>query len=155
MRNFIICSLLIISSISFTYSQGYNTGVGVRVGFSNGLTVKHFINKKAAIEGVLSTRWKGFNITGLYEVHNNTGLYQLNWYYGTGAHIGFWNGKNVKWANDNNDYIVIGIDGVIGLEYIFDNIPFNVSLDWKPTMNLIGHSEFWGDNGAISLRYIF
>jgi hypothetical protein len=41
------------------------------------------------------------------------------------------------------------------LEYNFKEIPFNLSLDWKPALNLVGSSGFWGDGGAISIRYIF
>ena len=33
----------------------------------------------------------------------------------------------------------------------------NISLDWKPAINLVGAGDsfFWGDNGALSVRYIF
>lgn len=155
MKKIITTTFLLLLVTSFTYSQDYNTGIGIRGGLSNGLTVKHFITEKAAVEGILASRWRGFNITGLYEIHNSTGVNRLNWYYGAGAHVGFWNGKHVKWANDNNNYTVIGLDGILGLEYNFEKVPFNLSLDWKPAFNLVGHSGFWGDGGALSIRYIF
>lgn len=155
MKKNILLSLMIVFGSFYATSQDYNTGIGLRGGLSNGLTIKHFIGEKAALEGILTSRWRGFNVTGLYEIHNKTGVDRLNWYFGAGAHIGFWNGKNVKWANDNNDYVVIGIDGILGIEYNFEKVPFNISLDWKPSMNLIGYNGFWGDGGAFSLRYIF
>jgi len=31
----------------------------------------------------------------------------------------------------------------------------NIGLDWKPMLNLIGHTGFWGDGAAISVRYVF
>jgi hypothetical protein len=155
MKKNLLISLISVFSVLYGTAQGYKTGVGIRGGLSNGLTVKHFINENTALEGILTTRWRGFNVTGLYEIHNKTKVNRLNWYYGAGAHIGFWNGDNVKWANDNNDYTVIGIDGILGIEYNFEALPFNLSLDWKPAINLIGHNGFWGDGGAFSLRYIF
>ncbi len=70
--------------------------------FQTGLTVKHFISQRSALEGLLSTRWRGFEITGLYEVHNNAfDVERLNWYFGGGGHIGFWNGDNTygRWGD--------------------------------------------------------
>jgi len=34
-------------------------------------------------------------------------------------------------------------------------VPFNISIDWKPAYNLWGYSGFWADGGALSIRYIF
>jgi hypothetical protein len=50
---------------------------------------------------------------------------------------------------------VVGLDGILGLEYSFVGIPINISVDWKPAFNFAGHSGFWADGGAISIRYIF
>ena len=50
---------------------------------------------------------------------------------------------------------VIGIDGILGMEYNIQEIPFNISLDWKPAFNLIGYTGFWGDEIALSIRFIF
>jgi hypothetical protein len=137
-------------------AQDYNTGIGVRGGLSNGLTVKHFIGGNTALEGLLSTRWGGFNITGLYEIHNQAfNTPRLNWYYGFGGHLGFWDGDaNHPWFKEGS-HTVIGIDGILGIEYNIEAIPFNISLDWKPGMNLIGVTEPWLDEMALSVRYIF
>lgn len=156
MKKILMTAIAMICIVTYSNAQDYNTGIGFRGGLSNGLTVKQFIGRNTAIEGILTTRWSGFNITGLYEIHDQAFQVEgLNWYYGFGAHIGFWNGDNVSWATDNANYTVIGIDGIIGLEYNFENIPFNISIDWKPEMNLIGYSGFWGDGGALSIRYVF
>ncbi len=156
MKNLIFVLLIVLLFGLESKSQDYNTGIGLRGGWGTGLTVKHFLGDKAAVEGILDSRWRGFSLTGLYEIHNTAfDIDRLNWYYGFGGHIGFWNGKNVGWADDNNNYTVIGIDGILGIEYNFDFIPINLSIDWKPALNLAGSSGFWGDGGAISIRYIF
>jgi hypothetical protein len=140
----------------FSNAQDYNTGIGFRGGFSNGITVKHFIGEKAALEGIISTRWKGIELTGLYELHYRLfNAERLKWYIGLGGHVGFWNGDNAKWGTEGNSYTVAGVDGILGLEYSFTKIPLNIGLDWKPAFNFIGYSGFWADEGAISLRYIF
>ena len=136
-------------------AQDYKTGVGIRAGFSSGLTIKYFENHKAAFEGLLTTRWQGFDITGLYEIHNQAfDVEHLNWYYGGGAHIGFYDGNNVSWGTPGSSYTVVGIDGILGIEYNFREVPINIGIDWKPALNLVGYSGFWSE-GGISVRYVF
>jgi hypothetical protein len=150
--------LLAFFLFSFSQAQDYNTGIGVRGGFANGLTIKHFVSSKSAFEGIIASRWRGVELTLLYEVHGRAfHTERLNWYVGFGGHIGFWDGRytNKYWGNDGEKYTVIGIDGILGLEYNFVEIPFNISVDWKPAFNLFGYSGFWADGGALSLRYIF
>lgn len=136
-------------------AQDYETGLGLRVGSAAGFTVKHFLNEKAAIEGILSTKWHGFDITGLYEIHDQAfDVENLRWYYGFGAHIGFYNGEYVEWGSPGTTYNVLGIDGVIGIEYSFTEAPINLGLDLKPALNLIGYTGLWVEFG-LSVRYIF
>jgi hypothetical protein len=158
MRKLFIAVVVFISVALSANAQDYNTGIGFRGGLSNGLTVKHFISSNTAIEGLLSTRWKGFHITGLYEIHAQAfNTPRLNWYYGFGGHIGFWDGySDHPWFKDDvNSHSVIGVDGIIGIEYNIEAIPFNISLDWKPGFNIIGYTGFWGDELALSVRFIF
>jgi hypothetical protein len=156
MRKIVLTFILAISIVVLANAQDYKTGVGLRGGFSNGLTIKHFVSEKAAFEGLLSTRWRGFDITGLYEIHNQAfDVERLKWYYGFGAHIGFWDGSNTSWGTLGTQYTVIGIDGILGIEYSFSEAPINIGVDWKPAINLVGYTGFWGDGGALSIRYIF
>jgi hypothetical protein len=156
MKKIILTLTLVIFISVFASAQDYNTGVGLRLGFSNGLTVKHFLSHRSAVEGLLVTRWRGFEITGLFEVHNQAfDVERLNWYLGGGAHLGFWNGDNTTWGEVGTNYTLIGVDGILGIEYNFNEVPINLSLDWKPAFNLTGYSGFWGDGGALSIRYIF
>lgn len=150
------------SSSSSGGDYGYKTAIGLRGGFTSGLTVKHFISDKAAIEGILGSRWRGLSITGLYELHKTPAINfsNLAWEYGGGARIGFYNGRYYhKWDDDdgyyeNRSYVAVGIVGIFGLEYQFNEIPFTASLDLMPYFDFIG----WGGgfiDGSISFRYTF
>ena len=155
MKRISITLLIGIITVSLMNAQEYKTGIGIRAGNAAGLTIKHFNSHKAAVEGLLTTRWEGFEVTGLYEVHNRAfDVNHLNWYYGGGAHIGFYNGSNAYWGRGSTAYTIIGIDGILGIEYSFDEIPINVGIDWKPALNLIGYTGIWSE-GALSVRYIF
>lgn len=137
-------------------AQDYSTGIGLRGGWGTGLTIKHFLNDETAVEGILDSRWHGFSVTGLYEIHSQAfDTPRLNWYYGVGAHLGSWNGDYYRGYNNGTTYTVLGADGILGLEYNFKEIPFNIGIDWKPVINLTGSSGFYGDGGALSIRYIF
>ncbi|HPI68701.1 MAG TPA: hypothetical protein PLX41_10210 [Bacteroidales bacterium] len=156
MRKLLITLTLVFGISALVSAQDYNTAIGFRGGPYLGLTVKHFVSEKAAVEGLFSTRWQGFEVTGLYEIHNRAfDVDRLNWYYGVGAHLGFYNGDNTSWGELGEVYTVLGIDGIIGLEYNIAEIPVNISIDWKPAFNLVGYSRFFADGAALSIRYTF
>ena len=150
-----ILILLFTAAVTITgYGQDYKTALGLRAGLPYGVTVRHFINKENALEGILASRWTGLVITGLYENESWLGNYPgLNWYCGVGAHAGFWDaGMN---PNVNTTGAVIGVDAILGIEYTFDEFPINLSLDLLPSLNLIGSTGWGGINGALSIRYVF
>lgn len=149
--------------------EGYKTGIGLRGGYEGGLTIKHFIREDRALEGILSRGWGygGFRITGLYEIHKPfPGANGLDWFFGIGGHVGFYNDRYYDYDCDNggyydNDgdwrkckdrYTTIGIDGILGLEYQFNEIPFSIGVDIKPYFDLVGRGDHFGD-GAFSIRY--
>jgi len=153
----ILSIALILGLVSFKgFSQDYNTAIGLRGGWHYGLTVKHFVNSTDALEGLLVTGRGGFELTVLYERHATAfGIDKLNWYYGAGGHIGVWD--RGPWFNEDKreTHTVVGVDGILGLEYNIGDIPFNISVDWKPELNFVGYSGFWGGDGALSIRYTF
>jgi hypothetical protein len=156
MRKVLLTAFMALGVFALSQAQDYSTGIGLRGGLSNGITVKHFIGSKTAVEGLLASRWQGFELTGLFEIHAPAfDVDRLHWYYGFGGHMGFWNGNNTSWGTPGTSYTVIGIDGILGLEYNFSEVPINLSIDWKPAFNLIGYTGFWADGGAFSIRYIF
>ena len=149
--------LIAVTLLSLTLKgQDYRTSLGLRAGWPYGVTLKHFLNEKNALEGILASSWGGFVVTGLYENEHWTGQYPaLNWFWGFGAHVGWWDaGRN---PNVGETYVgsVIGADAILGLEYTFDDVPINLSLDLLPTFNLIGYTGWGGIHGGLSIRYVF
>jgi hypothetical protein len=156
MKRIILIMVFTLTAATLINAQDYKTSLGLRAGYPYGLTVKHFLNKTNALEGILAGSYGGLTITGLYENEYWTGKYPgLNWFWGVGAHVGFWDeGSN---PHVEEDYVgaVIGLDGIIGLEYTFDEFPINLSLDLLPTVNIIGSPGWGGIFGALSVRYVF
>ena len=158
LRNTVIVSILVIAPL-LAFSQNYNTAVGIRAGLSNGLTIKHFMSQNKALEGILSTRWGGWNITGLYEVDKPIDVDGLTWFYGVGGHLGLYDADAANrspWFNSRTESVtIIGVDAIIGLEFTIPNAPINFQLDYKPGFNLVGNNSYWGDEGALSVRFTF
>jgi len=67
----------------------------------------------------------------------------LQWFYGGGGYVGF--------GGDTN----VGGMGIIGLDYKFNNAPLNLSLDWKPELNIISDINFEPAAIGFSARFTF
>lgn len=150
-----------VRSASNYGANSYEIGIGFRAGYISGLSVKHFVSSTAAVEGILGSRWHGVNISGLYELHkgNALGVNRLNWEYGGGARLGFYDGKYYRdWDKDMNyegsNYTVVSIVGVFGMEYHFKEIPFTAGFDILPYFDFIGKNTSFID-GSLSVRYLF
>ena len=153
-----IFTLIVVLLLSFSAAkaQYYNTSLGLRIGPASGFTVKHFLKETAALEGLVYFRWDGVVITGLYELAGPAFDAQgLNWYFGGGAHIGFWDNNAPPWRDEDDDFVALGGDLILGLEYTFEEIPLNLAIDWKPAFNLIGSQDFWADDVGLSVRFAF
>ena len=129
-KTFLLLILISLAGFGTLLAQDYGTGIGVRGGPAQEITVKHFISSTNALEGIVSTRWQGWIITGLYEIHADPfKVSELKVFYGAGAHIGWWYNPDAPWADTGGQYSIIGIDAILGLEYSFNEIPISLSID--------------------------
>ena len=132
-------------------AQPYNKAIGVKFPVGTGLTYKKFITQKAAMEFQALYAEESFRLAGLYEFHFPfTKAEGLNWYVGPGAHLGFYKSQYQKSYSSKMD---IGIDGVLGLDYKFNGLPINISLDWQPSVSFSGNSGAQAAYGGVAIRY--
>lgn len=156
---FILTSFLLISKRST--AQDYQIAAGLKFGgYENGISGKYFIQDDVAIEGILGFRQHGAVVTGLYEFHVEAfNVPGLKFYYGAGAHIGaLGSGVYRRFNGDNEDYksahILLGIDGVLGLEYLIPQSPIAVSLDLNPRAEL-ATGPFFDIAPGLGIKYTF
>ena len=45
--------------------------------------------------------------------------------------------------------------GVLGLDYKFQKLPINLSIDWQPAYQFGETDDFTGDFGGIAVRFAF
>lgn len=153
----VVIFVILFSGIGLS-AQDYTTSLGVRGGWPfSGVSLKHFIDRSDAIEGVAAFHYRGLMLAGMYQRHANAfdtpGLY---WYYGGGGQVGFYDRSYTPWfpTNDSGNIATLGVLGVLGLEYKIEEIPVTVGVDLIPVLSIFGHTGFWM-NAGVSLRYTF
>ena len=144
-----------------TNAQDYKTALGLKFGgYENGISIKYFSQPDVALEGVIGFRDHGVVLTGLYEYNlpafNVTGL---KFYYGAGAHIGAVGSgvyQNFSGSNETykNSQLLLGVDGVVGLEYVIPKSPIAISLDLNPRVELTS-GPFIDIAPGLGLKYTF
>ena len=129
------------------HAQEYKNALGVRfssndavVGHS--ITFKHFIKEQVAIEA-LSSFVKPYAIGVLVEKYQPLTTTTFTWFWGAGVYTGFSEGKN------------FGAQGILGLDLKIPQAPVNISLDWKPELNLIKDAFFEPAAIGVSARFTF
>ncbi len=92
----------------------------------------------------------GIEFAGIYQWKGDIGS-GFNWFAGVGARLAMWS-YDVAGADDD---FALAIAGQAGIEYNFDAIPIQLTLDIRPCFWLIPDTDFhWGDI-ALGIRYRF
>lgn len=149
-KSIALLSFLVLIIISkTTNAQDYRHQLGVRIGSTDqvlgtGFTYRYLFANNTAIEGIMDLK-DDIALGALYEKRTPLGNPAgLGWYYGAGAYVGF--------GKENN----LGATGILGMEYQFsNNLPINVSIDWKPELNLVRDVAFRAATIGVSVRFSF
>lgn len=88
---------------------------------------------------MLTARWGGAALTGLYQRQNDIGAEgNWFWYYGGGLHLGVHRRSNDRpFENPRFDqkHLNVGIDLIAALGYSFVDFPLQFTFDFKPTFS--------------------
>jgi hypothetical protein len=160
MKKIIIASFasVCIFFVGTSSAQTYKTGLGIRLSsapamVNNSISVKHFLTDRSAIEALFSFG-DPLSLGALYEIHKPFSAEGIQWYYGGGGYVGFVKEFDVN-KNKNETNVNFGAQGVLGLDYKFVNIPLNLSLDWKPELNLVSDINFEPAAVGFTARFTF
>jgi hypothetical protein len=166
-----ICTLVFLFAASITGNaqEDYRNAIGLDLGSPSGISYKHFISDKQAIEltgGTYGYRYRfsdsgyrWYHLSAAFLIHEPLnididGLESLKWYYGGGGSVYFWTWRN-RYYDDRYASTSFGVQGYIGLEYTFDDIPLNLTIDWGPSIFINGfHSGFGLGYGSVGVRYV-
>ncbi len=157
MKKLIVTALVLIGLGFTAQAQEISKNVlGLRLGDNNGfgteISYQRGLSDNNRIEANLGWRnnhnVSAFKLTGIYqwvwEIDNN-----FNWYAGAGAGLG-------SWSNSDGNGSFVYILGNVGIEYNFEEVPIQLSLDYRPEFG--GHGYFnnnYGSDIALGIRYKF
>ena len=151
MRIIILCLVLLVVTGCYNRlsAQDYKVAIGIRFStspptLSNSISVKYFMDSTNALEGLISFGTR-FGIGGLYERHQLIGgTPAFTWFWGVGGYVGH---------QDSLTYV--GPTGAIGIDYKFPNAPINLSLDWKPELDILPSINFVPNAFGLTARFTF
>ncbi|MFD2864713.1 hypothetical protein [Mucilaginibacter antarcticus] len=157
---------LLITAILFLgasrlQAQDYKWAAGLKFGgYENGISGKYFIDNATALQGLIGFRDHGVVFTGLYE-NNHTAFEvpELKFYYGFGAHIGSAGQGIYRTFNGSDRFyerpqLLLGLDGVVGLEYQIPETPIAVSVDLNPRIE-VAKGPFLDLAPGLGIKYTF
>ena len=139
----ILLGLFMLSTVAISAQE-----IGVRFGEVSGNNV--------AVDGVFETGsfsrvhanisfgGDGVGLDALWDfIYRPLGGESFNWYAGFGpsAYIG--------------DLFLLGASGEIGLEYVFNEVPIAIGLDYRPTFWIIENTDFDFGGFGLNIRYRF
>lgn len=150
MNKILAISFILLSTLVF--SQDYKIALGIKGGYPGfgSLNAKYFLSESSALEasfGGMSRENYGNGAFVIidYEIQHSLES-SFSWYYGGGGLLGFT-------TNDSGTTkLQLGINSTIGIEYTFEEVPINCSLNMGPLIFINPEPRFnWG--GGLSIRY--
>jgi hypothetical protein len=127
-------------------AQPYNHAVGVRAGYSSGISYKGFrLHKMWAIEADILYNPIGLNVGGLFEYHLEPFYNKRTFIYLGGGVFG----------GTREDAICAGVAAVTGIEYVLRDLPLDFTLNWKPMLYVYELFEPGLLDFGITIRYHF
>ena len=159
LKFYILGLFLLFFSASFSQDFAQNA-VGLRFGGGNGfgteVTYQRALGEGNRLEANLGWNtdddFSGFKLTGVYQwVWHLDG--DFNWYAGAGGGLGNYEYESPNIPDENETFIFIA--GQVGIEYNFQEIPLQLSLDTRPELGLGDLSDDLNFGIALGVRYRF
>lgn len=161
--------LLIILTGVFLNAQEVRSSLGLRGGGTSGISFKYIDTDDTGFELIAGWRDGGFRLTGLLQKYKPIATKKAPNLYlvtGIGGHAGYvrydvydtyYGDYNYYYSYYTQTKPVIGVDAMAAVEYHFDSVPIQLSIDYKPYMEFFGQKGFRLDlwDLGFSIRYMF
>ena len=158
--------LILFAVIGFSFAAcAQNNAIGVRLSGGNQwycaeISYQRNLGAPHRIEADLGYRVDDYYdigylfLVGVYQLHFDIpAVKNLGWYFGFGPRF-----ELLNYSENSFDYFgAIGVVGQVGVDYHFDAIPLQLSLDFRPCFYLIPYnaSPFQWHDFALGIRYTF
>jgi hypothetical protein len=164
-----IAIILILGFSTLNTKAQYTNGIGLRGGWTVGLSVKHFIAPQGALEGMLTNHVDGIGyiFRAMFEFqqrNHNYNLFEIAnvfWFAGGGLHTRF----VVPFAGTlvtQDRGAAIGAAAIAGIEYKIPHLPITLGIDLCPWYEFFTTQKVLNDlkntfnlDGGLTARFIF
>jgi len=147
--------LVLVAVMGISFAASAQNAIGVRLGGGQGfgaeLSYQQSLGGFNRLEADLG--WKNyyglswFSLAALYQAHFDIkAVPNLGWYAGVGGRFDLYTSYGTQLA--------IGVAAQGGLDYHFDAIPLQLSLDIRPCLYLYPTTDFWWGDIALGIRYM-
>ena len=145
--------MLLAGTLS-SFAQDRRHAVGLRMGGTFAVTYDYLHNEFSGFSGMMSFREKGVQVTGMLKFYRpafERVTDRFWWYAGVGGHVGYhkWTeyfsvnqGIYTYYYEFNRYSPVMGLDGLIGLEFRMDILPICFGVEYMPYFDLFGKNFF-------------
>ena len=118
--------------------------LGVRAGWGGEISYQHNLGGENFLEVDAGWTANAINFAAAYD-------FQI----APVGPFGFYAGPAADLWLVNEGGIGLGVGAQVGLEYVFDAIPLQISLDWRPMFNIIPATAFGWQGVGLGIRYMF
>lgn len=155
MKKSVLLMTLVLGFMTLSNAQVNERSIGARFGWGGEFSFQEPLtsNTRAEIDlGVYGFGNGSFVLTGIHQwlfPQNDN----LNFYAGVGPQVGAY-----YLSSDSGDHYGLGLAAALqgGIEYNFDELPLQISIDWRPSINIIPTTGAFGYQGlALGVRYRF
>ncbi|MEM6343863.1 MAG: hypothetical protein AAF927_08285 [Bacteroidota bacterium] len=158
----VLCFFTLLGFSQQIQAQG-GTAVGLRMGSPTAVSIKHYFKEATAIEAYVGTRgfssYRRNNVSVAMQIHKPLDYLQdygqLAYYYGAGVSAYFWRYGDLT-DGLGFDRTSFGLQAYGGFDFLMDEYPINISIDWTPSI-FLGNGYYRGlgvGYGTLSVRYI-
>lgn len=165
MKRLLLGTLLLLL-VCTAGAQGFKQSLGIRAAWMTpGIEYRYYTSDALSLRGLLALRNNGVQLHALAELHQYDLFpfsYQLVFFYGAGVHVGFESWDDVRFVDnqrlsETRSAALAGIDGIIGIEYLFYEAPIKAGIEMKPFFDVFGRNgfRFYVPDFAFTVKYLF
>jgi hypothetical protein len=135
---------------------GQDLSTGLRLGYGGGLSILWHPKDELGLEGIIAPRWGGVILTAVLIRSNPMKGPEWSWYYGGGIHLGYHHRDNFTGEGFSGapPYKNPGFDLIVGLRYDPPDWRINLSVDFKPSIELTTERNLVVETFGLSVRYL-
>lgn len=149
MKQIIIIAILFCTSLSSS-AQDLKQAAGIRLGWTPGFEYRIYTDDANSYKFLLGTRDRGVQLHFFKEFHRYD-LFsfsdRITFLYGAGLHAGYEKWDVIHYHQNTEYYetragLIVGLDGLVGLEYTFYEVPISMGIEAKPYFEFLGQEVF-------------